>query len=463
LQENLLTLASFDDKHALIIRNTVDPGLFGGQYRELAIRVFDFIDKYKKAPKDHLADLLIDKLESDNKREVTFYTDLLISLKDASEHVNPEYIVNQLDTFLKRQALRTVAVDLAKLLQRDTEESLEEADALIQKSRQSALKLFDPGLRLSNTTEALNFLERDRNSFPTGIKELDKRGFGPTRKEMWLFIADTKKGKSWALVHLAKMASTHRLKVLHISLENSRDITAQRYFQTFFAMSKRKEKIRLTKFQQDSLGRITGFDEKHVTPKLSLDDPYIKEKLERKIQQWSSRVFDNIIVKDFPTGMLTMPQLEAYMDNLEQQERFVPDLLVLDYPDLMKIDKENYRLSLDEIYKDVRGVLVKRNIAGAVVTQSNRKGGESKTVGRSNVAEAYSKIAHADTVVTYSQTMAEKQLNLARLTVEAGRNDQDGMTLVISQQYGIGGFALDSTLLTGNYWNSIPRGGSDDD
>ena len=158
-----------------------------------------------------------------------------------------------------------------------------------------------------------------------------------------------------------------------------------------------------------------------------------------------------------------MRQLEAYLDNLEATERFIPDLLLIDYPDLMKVDKDNVRGSLDEIYKEIRGLLIKRNIAGAVVSQSHRAAAKAKVVGADNVAEAYSKIAHADTIVTYTQTPAERKLGLARLHVAGGRNDQDKITIVISQQYGMGGFALDSTLMRGSYWENIPQGGPDDE
>ncbi len=135
----------------------------------------------------------------------------------------------------------------------------------------------------------------------------------------------------------------------------------------------------------------------------------------------------------------------------------MPDLLLVDYPDLMKLDKANYRLSLDETYKDVRGIAVERNIAVAVVSQSHRAAAKVKLVGAENVAEAYSKIAHADTVLTLSQTKGEEQLHLARLHVAAGRNDQDNLTLVISQNLGTGNFVVDSTIMRGNYFGLLPK------
>lgn len=462
LGENLLTLLSFDDTRALIIRNTVDLDLFGGQHRVIASRIYNYIDKYKAAPKAHLSDILEDKLTSDNKREVQLYEDILSSIHEASEGINAEYAMSQLENYIKRQSYRSIAVDLVKALQKDTEESLEEAAQLISKAQHNSLSLFDPGTRLSDPEKALEFLDRERVTFPTGIPELDKRGFGPTRKEQWLFIAPTGKGKTWGLIHLAKMSVMQRLKVSHITLEVREDIAAQRYFQALFAMAKRDEVLKAVKFKKDELGRIIDYDSISVKPSISMDDPHIKEKLLKRINKWKDRILKNIIIKEFPTGSLTVQNLEAYLDNLEQQDGFIPDLLIVDYPDLMKLDADNYRISLGRTFIGLRGLAVARNIALAVVTQGNRDSSKAKKVDSSHVAEDWSKIAGSDVVITYSQTGAEKSLGLARLFVAKGRNDQDGITVVISQQYGIGNFVVDSTIMKGNYFEMLPQGENDD-
>jgi replicative DNA helicase len=403
---------------------------------------------------------LDDKLNSDNKREGELYADILTSIHDAKEGINSEYVMAQLETFVRRQSLRSIAVDLAKALQRDTEASLEEADDLIKKAQGRNLQLFDPGLLLGDYKKALDFLDLQNEAFSTGIAELDRRGFGPTRKELWLFIANTKGGKTWMLMHLAKICAVHRLKVCHITLEMSQARAAQRYFQSFFAISKRKENFKATRFTKDKLGKITELEQHPINASMSYEDPNVRAKLEKRIIK-GKRMLDNIIVKQFPTGSLTVSQLKAYLDNLENTQRFMPDLLVLDYPDLMKLDRTDYRLSLDELYKDIRGIAVERNIAVAVVSQSHRSAAKAKLVGADNVAEAYSKIAHADVVLSLSQTEAERNVGLARLHVAAGRNDADKLTIIISQSYATGQFIVESTVMRGNYFELLPKGTDD--
>ncbi len=465
IQENLITLLAYDDQNCNTIRNLVEAEWWGGPYAIISRRLYEFIDRYKKAPKDHIADLMADKLDvKTNKLEANLYTDILMGIADQHETINSAYVMSQLENFIKRQSLRTIAIDLSKALQKDTDQSLEEAEKLISQSRRQVASVFDAGLRLSDKDRVLDFLDQQVNCFPTGIPEFDRRGFGPTRKELWLYIAAAKRGKTWMLIQLAKMAMIHRLRVCHISLEMSEERSAQRYMQALFAMSKRKEKKIVTKFERDQLGRMVGFDEKEMVPKLSMDDPNIRSKLTTRINKFGPRLLSNVIVKQFATGTLTVRQLEAYLDGLESNERFIPDLLIIDYPDLMKIDKANYRLSIDEIYKDLRGMGVTKNMAVAVVSQSHRAAAKAKHVGSDNVAEAYSKVAHADCIITYNQTPAEQKMGLARLFVAGGRNDEDQITLVVSQNYAMGIFAVDSCLMSGsNYWSNLPKTDRDGD
>lgn len=457
LQEDLICLLCYNKEAAPIIRGVVEPAMFGGIYRVLVTRIYEYLDRYKKPPGNHLPDLLNDKLESSNSREAELYTETIQHVHDSREGINTEYVMTKLEVFVRGQSLRSVAIDLAKALQRDTEESLAEAEVLIAGARQQSLSVFSVGTRLSDKKAALKFLDSSTAAFPTGIPELDKRGFGPTRKELSLYIADTKRGKSWWLIQLAKMALMQRLKVAHITLEMSEDRCAQRYFQSLFALAKRNEILPAVKFERNDLGKISGFRDVRLKPKLSMDDPSIREKLEKRIDQWGSRLLDRIIIKQFPGGQLTMPLLTAYLDNLEASEQFVPDLLVLDYPDLMKLDTNNYRLEIDTVYKDLRGLMVARNMAGAIVSQGNRDGAKSKRMSTTHVGEAYTKIAHCDTIITYSQTEQEHKLGLARLHVGGGRNDSDKITIVISQQYGLGGYVIDSNLMSGVYWENLPQ------
>jgi len=459
LAENILCLLSYNDTYCHIIRNTIPLNLWSGPNRILAAKIYAFIDQFKCCPKDHLPDLISDKLEKEGA-EAEIYTRLVMGIREAQANINVDYVSHQLQIFVERQSLRSVTVELTKALQADTEESIDRARVLIQQARHQQLQVFDPGIRLNDKIKALGFLDLGNDAFPTGVPELDKRGFGPTRKEMTALIADAKMGKSTWLIHLAKMAIIHRIKVVHVTLEMSADKVSQKYFQTLYAIAKRVDDPNdkpTQKLIKDDFGRLSEIKEIKLKSRYLLSDKDIRSKLEAIIDRDSSRHLNNIFVKEFPTGALTIRELEGYLDNLEATEKFTPDLLIIDYPDLMKLDKTNLRLSLDELYKEIRGLCVVRNIAGAVVSQSNRLGSKAKLVDTENIAEAYSKVAHVDLLLTLSATTAEKRLGLARLYVAAGRNDESNLMIVISQHYKTGLFALDSALMSNNYWNQLPE------
>lgn len=454
LSDNILCLLAYNEEYSKIIRNSISLNLYGGTHRIIASRCYDYLDRFGKPPGDHIADILSDKITTDSA-EATLYRATINAIRETVKSLNTEYIIHEIQTFIKRQSLRSIAVELTKALQRDTEESLEEADRLISQVKHSQLSIFDPGTRLSDKSKALKFLEFGNDSFPTGIPELDKRGIGPTRKELILLIANAKAGKTTWLTQLAKMAIIHRLKVAHISLEMSEGRVAQKYFSTLWSISKRSEISSSIKFMKDEHNRISSFKETKITPQHTLQDHDIKQKLEKYIDRWALRQLDNIYIKEFPTGSLTVEGLEAYLDSLAATHSFTPDLLIIDYPDLMKLDRSNLRISIGETIKELRGIAVSRNLALAAVSQSNRAAAKMKTVDATGVAEDYSKIQNADITLTLSATAAEKKLGLARLYVAANRNDEGNLMLVISQNYRTGTFVVDSAILSDNYWNEL--------
>lgn len=455
LQENLITMLVYNETYASLIRNSVAIGLWSVPYRIAAARCYEYIDSFKVPPKDHIADLLEDKIIKDDGEAAIFRT-LLLNMRNASsDGINADYVLKRLDIFIRRQSWRTVSVDLTKALQRDTEESLEEADRLITNAKRAQLQLFDPGTRLSDKAKALKFLDFSHDSFPTGIAELDKRNFGPTRKELWMGIGDAKSGKTQLLIHLAKIAIINRLRVAHITLEMSEAKVSQRYFQTLFSVAKRREVGEVTRIKKDADGNILEFGSVKLTPRHSLQDPDIRQRLEKYIDKWGIRQLDRLFVKEFTTGKLTVSELNAYLDSLEATKRFTPDMIIVDYPDLMKTDPSNYRLSIDQIYKDLRGMAVDRNLAMVVVSQSNRGGAKKKVLGSENIAEAYSKVQHADLAITLSATSSEKKLGLARLYVTNARNDEGNLTIVISQNYRTSTFAVDAAVMPSTYWGLL--------
>lgn len=456
LQENLLALLCFSAKSASLIRNAVEPELFSSPlYREIVARVVDFLDRHKAPCGEHLPDLLEDILNRKDQ-EAELAERLVVSVLQMQGKVNEDYVVAQLEGFIRGQRLKTAVISASELLQ---EGNLEQAEVELDKGLRSRLQLFSPGLTLAQGWKKAIAGEVRQDVVRTGVKELDAWDLGPGRGEQHLLIGPPKRVKTWWLVNLGKRALLARLRVLHVTLELSEAQIIQRYLQSLFSIMRHKARVEVSRLETDALGRFVSFEREHVKERLGLSDAKAMKAVEAKLDKL--RFKENLLVKSFPTGMLTMSGLRAYLDALERAHNFIPDLLIVDYPDLMKVDPKNLRIDLGAVFRDLRGLAVERNLIQAVVTQANRIGAEAKLLTDVHASEDFSKIATADTVITYSQTIAEKELGLARLFVSNTRvSERDRFVVLISQAYSIGQFCLDSALMTDGYWARLTAASS---
>lgn len=457
LQENLLTLICFSDDWSSTIRGAVESSLFQSSvYRVMVEAAYGYIDQFKKPPKDHMPDLLEEYLQKGDKT-AELYHQILGAVFTLKENINASFVMMKLTSFVRQQRMKIGIVKASDLI---TEGNLEQAEVELEAALRQRLQLFAPGMTLAEGVVAIRAGKVREGYINIGIKELDEAKLGPAKKEIQLFMAPPKRGKSWWLVNLAKQALMQRQKVVYITLEISEGQITQRILQSLFSMTQTKTKPMITSFERDDLGRLLGFKKEQITGR-----PSVEEGGASYAQKMLAKLHfrDNLLVKEFPTGMLTVSGVIAYLDALDRISRFVPDLLIIDYPDLMKIDVNNYRLDLGVIMKQLRGVAVERNLGLATVRQANRVGTGAKLLLDIHASEAFSTIADADTVITYSQTREEKALGLARLHASNTRvGDRDGFVVLISQSYPTGQFVMDSLPMSDKYWQYVGASNEDE-
>jgi replicative DNA helicase len=444
LEENVLTALAFNEQQAPNIQFKLNPDLFSTRaYKTIAKSAIAHLESYGVPPRLHL----YDRLENELRRgeEGILLRKTLDQMKMLADELQIDYVMQELDHFIsKRQLLNAIeaASDLAQ-----NDDLTKAREALYQMESKSE---DSHGVWLSDPEGMLSFLdERDEDYFSSGIEALDDLGIRPARGELFMLMAPAKRGKSWSLVEMAKHNLMIRKNILHVTLENSQKMTSQRYVQNFFAMTRRK--MRNTKmpiFTRDEQGRCSSVDlidleETQKLPEILNKDS--KAKLAKRLRAFTNRA--RLMIKMFPTGQLTTAGLNAYLDYLERTENFKPDLLIVDYVNLMQLDRKNIRTEVGRATVELRGIATTRNIAVATVTQGNRESSNSKTVSKTQVAEDWSMIGTVDTFLTYSQTPAERKVNLARIFVDAARNERDGFIVLISQSYESGQFCLDSVYM----------------
>ena len=452
LQENLLVLLCFSDDHARHVANLVELEHFDPLYKEIATKAYAFIDEFKCAPKEHIADEFAKELEGDDKRG-TALARVLGQLYEAQDTVNAEYTLSRIELFIKKQSLLSSVMEAANALNFESNEALAIAQGVLRGALKERPDLLTVPLEFSDVGAVLKYIEGVKDpSFPTGIEALDRHNIGPSRKGLHLFIALYGHGKSWYMINLGKQALIHRQKVLHITLEMGAPEVLARYYQTFFGMSKHRTKKEIKIIHSDNYGNNTGFDSAIANPKIAFEDADYAQKIKKRLNQGAYRYKGLKIIQ---LSQPSMQQIDAYLDHLEASIGFKPDLLIIDYADLMKTtggshqDSSWFRIALGEIYKDLRSIAIERDIAVVTASQANRGSMSEglRLLSGDSVAEDFSKVATADTVVTYNQTKMEKLRGLARLYVDKSRQSEDKFIVLIAQNYDMGQFALSSARL----------------
>jgi replicative DNA helicase len=445
-QENLLTLLCFDDKAAPLIINTIPLELYESSfYREVASAASNFYLEFKKPIAEHLPDVIDHLLNSKDTRKADIYAQIVNNLYDTKDIINREYILKELAKFVRQQQLK---LSIKQAVDFVNNGKIDEAEAVLEKAKKNRLTIFDPGTRLTDFEKIFSAFNIADMFIPIGIKELDDLGVAPAPKELFVFIGRSGAGKTWFLIHVAKFCLLQRKKVLHVTLEMSEARVSIRYMQSLFGISKVAGDKKMANFERNESGYLSNVTFDTVNFKHSLRDEDIKKFIMEK-KFWKRK--PNLFIKEFPTSSLTIQQLNAYMDHLESLYNFIPDVVMIDYPDLMNIDGANLRVDTGQIFKQLRGIAVERNCAVVVPSQTNRVGEDVKLITRRHLAEDFSKVMIADNLITFNQTKKEREDGIARLYVDKGRNDRTGDLILIAQNYGAGQFCTSSIRASMDY------------
>lgn len=404
LQDNVAVLAVFSDTGAPVVRASVNVALFTSRvYRDIISRAYAFLDAHKVPPKEHIYDELEDLVQKGDEHGELLggvLKELHSLWTDKSRGFREDYVRGALEHFVRQQSLKVGIVQAhAAILTGD----LEGAEAELTKAMRARTASFTPGITLLDTVKLLSSPDAFRDTLSLGIGALDSRHLGPAKQELHLFIAPPKAGKSWWLTHCTKRAiQVQKWRGVYITLELSERLVGRRELQALFHLKTRTNKVVVRpKFVfDDETSKLISIDMTEAPHIASIESYKDVGKYAKEIDKL--RLDSRLLIKGFPTGSLTVPGIEAYLNLLDSVHKFVPDFVCLDYADLMKLDANNYRHSLGELYKDLRGLAVARNFALITASQSNRSGANARLVRATDVAEDFSKIGTADCVITYS-------------------------------------------------------------
>lgn len=446
--ENILSLLAHDDENGKLAAQLVDPNLFEGDYRTIAQRLVDYWRRYKTAPKVHTPDLFSDILEDRKQNKAVTYSRILDAMSDLyDEGINAEYVVREVRVFTRLQTMKSEILHAAEIINKPSETSVEQAEEILSGLMRARQSQFEPSVQLADIDKLVTRIEAS-DEFRIGIKELDDRHVAPARGNVILFLAPKGTGKSWFLITVCREALLLKKRVLYISFEMPEEDIQQRMYQAVFGITKRNIEVEIARFRKEKgTNAVLGLIYESTVPDFSFDSDVLKSELEAHIRTLGWKTFERMEIKRFAPNTVTAAQVEGYLDFLEATQSFIPDLIVFDNVGNLRVagtTARDHTLGLGRQWKDIVGLLVDRNIAGVATHQVNRTGAKATIVKPTDIADAWSLVHDAHSVITLYATETERALKLARMYVWNARSEIDHFGVLLTQSYDTGQFALDS-------------------
>tara|TARA_Y100000816_G_C26102982_1_gene585090 strand:- start:273 stop:1631 length:1359 start_codon:yes stop_codon:yes gene_type:complete len=371
------------------VYDIIKPEYFDSESNEWISRtVLSYFDDYEKLPT-----LDVFKLESDKIQRDVLKLSVVDNLKQVWNAIGSDdldFVKEQTLQFCKNQEVKHAILESVSLLEEGKFDLIKSKIDDAMKAGQNT----DVGHEYkTHITERYESTVRD--VVPTGwdvIDELVDGGFG--KGELIIFAAPPGIGKSWALVNIGMSAVKAGKTVVHYTLELNEGYVGQRY---------------------DSV--LTGIS----VPNLK----YNMEEVERQVKNLKG----DLIIKYWPTKTASINSVKASLDKLILQDKR-PDLIILDYADLIKGNSRKERHEeLEEIMESLRGLGGEYECPIYTASQINRSGADDDIITGTKIAGSFSKLMTADFVVSLSRKIEDKLAGTGRWHVIKNRFGPDGMTL----------------------------------
>ncbi len=178
---------------------------------------------------------------------------------------------------------------------------------------------------------------------------------------------------------------------------------------------------------------------------LELDEAYVGKKIDsiltgieiKKLKEHREKVSDviksitgRIVIKEFSPGRASLDNIESHLNQLQSNNGFSPDLIIIDYPDLLRprrIRKES-KEELDDIYTDLKGLAKDLKKPFICPSQINRMGAKDEIIEGDKIAGTFYKLMIADLSISLSRRRKDKMEGTGRFHFMKSRLGPDGMT-----------------------------------
>ena len=339
-----------------------------------------------------------------NKKFESKYTELskeyknIISFNEIS--YDEKYIKEAIIKFTKNRSIYFTILEQVE----EIEETGEIGDCLSRFEKIVQLDLSDDlGIEyFENLENHCNELISVDDRQPFGYEELDKYTYGglPTHDAcLFIIMAQPGLGKSQLMMNIAYNWVMNNKKVLMVSLEMSEDMYSRRMDGLFsdLNVNRLKENVGILK------SRVKG----------------VKSNLPN----------GSLRIKEFPTGTFTAGMLKQYLKKLKATKHWEPDIIFVDYLNIMKPNGGNPNMGLYEkcarISEELRAIscILKVPIVSAIQANRSHAGGgyAGADIDMSNVSESSGITATADALMALFQLEGERDLGRINLKILKNR------------------------------------------
>lgn len=438
---NFLCAFILSEKFCALFHKAFEPRYFENpDYKVLVSYIQSYFRKYSRPPKK----LIVSYIEKHKNQfaDDTLYLSLKKTLITSAESIDgllekyeTQYIMDDAELFIKAAALR-IAMDKINLaLDGDNEEEALRTyeKMVIPEAQKSGIISFEDDLEKQR--EAL----RKNNNLVIRFDGLIGELIGNLyRGDFFTFVAPTGQGKTWWLMYAAKQARAHGLNVLFLSLEMQEQSVLRRFQQMYYRRTLHGEDVTISKFVQDDDNKYRVINKKLNIPQLKPEDV---ENL--KLKKIGRYVHGRL--KIVCRAGINIGDVRAVLSELKYQNKFIPEVIVLDYADKMTTTKRtnSERETLGVIWKDLRDLALEQNLLLITASQTNRASWD-KHYDRTAIAEDARKLNEVSCAVGIMSDKRERELGLSMLRLLKIRDGHfESRDLYCSCNYHIGAPALD--------------------
>jgi len=389
-QKQMVALLLQDPTALPKLRGAINPSFFeNAHHAAISKEIVTYFDSYSKPPTlPELRDRLITLSGQEKKGGVV---DTLTEIGE-TRIPNPTELFTKVTRFAVRQSVLDAIDKIAIMV--DGDDDLMEAPKILETAVTSAGATDDDGVSFKNSLADLaNELKTSKLYNPSfkvslglnGLNRLTRGGGGAG--ELYVVAAPPKRGKSTFLTYVGGHAAMCGRNVLHVSLENKRLDCQVNYCSSLVNLPR----------------EIIATAAPETVDLLS---------------QLYSVMTGDIHIKYFPPGELSAEKLKSYIMYLRSAKNFKADMLIIDYPDRMKLHnyKDVYN-SLGLLYDQIIAMLDRFEMFGLVATQINREGSRKTTAGGGEVGESFKKVQNLDGLIVLNQTEEERTVEPKQIRI----------------------------------------------